>query len=146
MKFNWKKGFTLGPILASKIRLAIAVVLEPLIIYYSLYPMVLTKCILLFGLSVSLSKNICIFKCECSSGANNLNLHLEIVFFLNPEHTEISNYSALSPNHCGPLSDTKTSKFFSHSFSTLKVNSNPALLCICNGTTINTDIGKVPSM
>ena len=80
-EINWKKGFTLGPILASKIRLAIAVVLEPLIIYYSLYPMVLTKCILLFGLSVSLSKNICIFKCECSSGANNLNLHLEIVFF-----------------------------------------------------------------
>ena len=120
MKFNWKKDFTLGPILASKIRLAITVVLEPLIIYYSLYPTVLTKCILLFGLSVSLSKNICIFNRDYSNGANNLNLHLEIAFFLNPEHAEISKYSALSPNHCGPLSDTKTSKFFLHSFSTLK--------------------------
>ena len=43
--------------------------------------MVLTKCFSLFGLSISLSKNIFIFKCGCLSGSNNLNLHLEITFF-----------------------------------------------------------------
>ena len=36
----------------------------------------------LFGLSISLLKNIFIFKCGCLSGSNNLNSHLEIAFFL----------------------------------------------------------------
>ena len=44
--------------------------------------MVLTKYFELFGISVSLSKSILIFKCDCLSGSNKLNLHLEIAFFL----------------------------------------------------------------
>ena len=68
--------------LAIEIRLAIVVVVEPYIVYYTLHPMVLIKYFSLFGLSVSLSKNIFIFKCGCLSGSNNLNLHLEIAFFL----------------------------------------------------------------
>ena len=64
---------------------------EPQIVYYSLFAMVLTKYFSLFGLSVSLSKNIFIFNCGCLSGSNNLNLHLEIAFFLkNLEHAKIS--------------------------------------------------------
>ena len=43
--------------------------------------MVLTKYFELFGISVSLSKSILIFKCDCLSGSNKLNLHLEIAFF-----------------------------------------------------------------
>ena len=69
------------PILASEIRLIIAVVVEPKIMYYSLYPVVSTKYFLLFGLSIFLTKNIFIFNCGCLSGSNNLNLHLKIVFF-----------------------------------------------------------------
>ena len=55
--------------------------------------MVLTKYFSLFGLSVSLSKNILIFKCGCLSVSNNRNLHLEIAFFKNLEHAKISKYS-----------------------------------------------------
>ena len=56
--------------------------------------MVLTKYFELFGISVSLSKSILIFKCDCLSGSNNLNLQLEIAFFLkNLEHAKISKYS-----------------------------------------------------
>ena len=40
----------------------------------------LSKYFSIFGLGVSLSKNIFIFKCGCLSGSNNLNLHLEIAF------------------------------------------------------------------
>ena len=71
--------------------------------------MVLTKYFSLFGLSVSLSKNIFIFKCGCLSGSNNHNLHLEIAFFLKSR-------ACHSPNHCGPLHDTKTSNFFHRVF------------------------------
>ena len=42
--------------------------------------MLLAKYFTIFGLSVSRSKNIFIFKCGCLSGSNNLNLHLEIAF------------------------------------------------------------------
>ena len=42
--------------------------------------MVLTKYFSLFGLSLSISKSIFIFKCDCLSGSN-LNLHSEIAFF-----------------------------------------------------------------
>ena len=56
--------------------------------------MVLTKYFELFGISVPLSKSILIFKCDCLSGSNNLNLQLEIAFFfLNLEHAKISKYS-----------------------------------------------------
>ena len=53
--------------------------------------MVLTKYFSLFGLSISLSKNIFILKCGYLSSSNNLNLHLEIATFLkNLEHAKIS--------------------------------------------------------
>ena len=55
--------------------------------------MVLTKYFELFGISVSLSKSILIFKCDCLSGSNKLNLHLEIAFFFNLEQAKISKYS-----------------------------------------------------
>ena len=42
--------------------------------------MVLTKSFSLFGLSISLSKNIFIFNCGCLNGSNNLNLQLGIAF------------------------------------------------------------------
>ena len=41
--------------------------------------MVLTEYFSLFGLSISVLKNIFIFKCCSLSGSNNFNLHLEIV-------------------------------------------------------------------
>ena len=72
---------------------------------------VLTKYFSIFGLSVSLSKNIFIFKCGCLSGFNNLNLHLEIVFF--KKSRAYKNFKIFF----GPLRNTKTSNFFSHSFS-----------------------------
>ena len=78
--------------------------------------MVFTKYFSLFGLSVSLSKNIFIFKCGCLSGSNNINLHLEIAFFLNLEHEKFQNILSLSPNHCGSLRETKTNYFFSQFF------------------------------
>ena len=82
--------------------------------------MVLTKCFSLFGLSISLLKNIFIFKCGCLSGSNKLNLHLEIVFFKKIYSMQtFQNIISLSLNHCGPLYDTKTSKVFFHN-ATLK--------------------------
>ena len=80
--------------------------------------MVLTKYFSLFGLSVSLLRNIFIFNCGCSNGSNNLNLHLETAFFKKIYSMQKSqNIQSLSPSHCGPLRDTKTNKFLSHSFS-----------------------------
>ena len=58
--------------------------------------MVLTKYFELFGISVSLSKSILIFKCDFLSGSNKLNLNLEIAFFFkkkNLEQAKISKYS-----------------------------------------------------
>ena len=50
---NWKRDFSLFPILTRDFRLAIAVVVELRIICYSLYSIILTKYFSLFGLSVS---------------------------------------------------------------------------------------------
>ena len=58
--------------------------------------MVATKYFELFGIGVSLSKSILIFKCDSLSGSNKLNLHLEVAFFLkkkNLEHAKMSKYS-----------------------------------------------------
>ena len=58
--------------------------------------MVLYKYLSLYGLSVSLSKNIFIFKCGCLSGSNNLNLHLKISFFL--KSTACKNFEIFCPS------------------------------------------------
>ena len=78
--------------------------------------MVSTKYFSLYGLSLSILKNIFIFQWDCWSASNNFNLHLEIAFFC-------------SSNHCGPLHDTKTSKFFSHNFSQCKSEKLIQTLC-----------------
>ena len=44
----------------------------------------------------------------------------KLQFLKNLEQAKILKYAvpqSLCPNHCGPLHDAKTSKFFSHSFS-----------------------------
>ena len=65
--------------------------------------MVLTKYFSLFGLSVSLSKNIFIFKFGCLSGSNNFNLHLEIAFVLKIYSMQnFQNRLSDSRNLCGP--------------------------------------------
>ena len=89
--------------------------------------MVLTKCFSLFGLSISFSKNIFVFKCGCLSGSNNLNLHLEMAFLKKIYSMQKFQKSlSHSPKHCGHLRETKTSNFFSQSLMQLwKVNSNP---------------------
>ena len=78
--------------------------------------MVLTKCFSLFGLSISFSKNIFVFKCGCLSGSNNLNLHLEMAFLKKIYSMQKFQKSlSHSPKHCGHLRETKTSNFFSQS-------------------------------
>ena len=57
--------------------------------------MILTKYFSLFGLSISPSKNIFIFKCGSLNDSNNLNLYLQITFLKNLELAEISKYSVL---------------------------------------------------
>ena len=79
--------------------------------------MVLTKYFSLFGLSISLSKNIFIFKCGCLSGSNNLNLHLEVQFL--KKCRACKNFKIFCPSVLTivALYVTLTSKFFSQSFS-----------------------------
>ena len=57
---------------------------------------------------------------------------------------KFQNILSLSPNHCGPLRDTKTSKFFSHSFS--RCNSEKlirALRCFKNKNKYHNTISKI---
>ena len=90
--------------------------------------MVLTKYFSLFGLSVSLSKNIFIFKCGCLSGSNNLNLHLEIAFFF--KSRACKNFKTVCPTVLIVVALYVILKqvFFFTEFFTMqlwKVNSNP---------------------
>ena len=62
--------------------------------------------------------------CGCLNGSKNLNLHLEIAFFLKTQSIQkFQNILSPSPNHCGPLRDTKTSNFFYRVFNNATLKS-----------------------
>ena len=110
-----------GPILSMETSLAIAVVVKPSITYYNLYPMVPYGIHVLFPIilikHLSFEKLFLFSCCGCLSGPNYLNLHWKLLFSKNLQDAKFKSILSLRPNHCGPSGDTKTSKFFSHSFS-----------------------------
>ena len=95
--------------------------------------MVLTKYFSLFGLSVYLSKNIFTFKCGFLNGSKTLIYIWKLHFSKHLEYAKILKYSVpQSQSLQGPLRDTKTSKFFSHSFSQCNLEKLiRSLICFC---------------
>ena len=66
---------------------------------------------------LSFEKHFLFSQCGCLSGPNYLNLHWKLHFSENLQDAKFKHILSLRPNHCCPSRDTKTSKFFSHSFS-----------------------------
>ena len=110
-KDTWKWDFTLGPILSREISLAISYILE-LISYgfNEVFLIILIKHLLL-------GKYFLFSQCGFLSGPNYVNLYWKLHFSKNLQDVKFKNILSLRHNHCGLWRATKTSKFFSHSFS-----------------------------
>ena len=65
-----------------------------------LYPMVLNKYFLFFGLSVPCSKNIFILKCGCFSGSNLVYI-ANCIFWKNLQRAQPQKIMSFRSNYCG---------------------------------------------